>query len=43
MDPVFRDFDNERAAQKAKYGGEFFPSSFKADAVGRTFLEFFQL
>lgn len=43
MDTVFWDFRNKRSAQKAKYGGEFFPSSTKADSVGRTFLEFFQL
>ena len=43
LDPVFLDFSDDRAAQKAKYGGEFFPSSFAADAVGTTFLEFFQL
>ena len=43
LDPVFLDFSDDRAAQKARYGGEFFPSSFAADAVGRTFLEFFQL
>ena len=43
MDPVFGDFHNKRAAQKAKYHGEFFPSSARADSVGRTFLEFFQL
>ncbi|MCP4165929.1 MAG: hypothetical protein GY759_08550 [Chloroflexi bacterium] len=43
IDPVFSDFSNGRAAQKAKYGGEFFPSTTKADAQGRTFIEFFQL
>ena len=41
--PVFRDFSNGRAMQKARYGGEFFPSSAVADTVGSTFLEFFQL
>ena len=41
--PVFRDFSDDRAAQRAKYGGEFFPSSARADWVGNTFLEFFQL
>lgn len=40
--PVFRDFSNDRALQKARYRGEFFPSSVAADAVGNTFLEFFQ-
>ncbi len=41
--PVFGDFDDRRAAQKAKYGCEFFPSSFTADRVGNTFLEFFHI
>ena len=43
MNPVFFDFSNGRAAQKAQYGGEFFPSTTKADAHGRTFVEFFQM
>ena len=43
LDPVFLDFDDERAAQKAKYQGEFFPSSALVGGVGSTFLEFFQL
>lgn len=43
LDPVFKDFSNGRAAQKAKYGGEFFPSTTRADAKGRTFVEFFQI
>lgn len=42
MDPVLLDFDNARANQKAKYGGEFFPSTVPADRAGRAFLEFFQ-
>src|SRR6185437_12696403 len=42
LDPVFGDFAEERAAQKAKYGGEFFPSSVNEALTGRTFLEFFQ-
>jgi hypothetical protein len=42
IDPVIRDLRNKRAAQKAKYGGELFPSSASADLAGRTFLEFFQ-
>ena len=40
---VFGDFSNGRAAQKAVYGGEFFPSSAAANTIGKTFLEFFQL
>lgn len=42
LDPVFGDFADERAAQKAKYGGEFFPSSVNEGLTGRTFLDFFQ-
>lgn len=42
LDPVLLDFDNKRAAQKAKYSGELFPASFTADGAGRTFVEFFQ-
>jgi hypothetical protein len=34
-------FDHKRKAQKAKFGGEFFPSSAPADGH-LTFLEFFQ-
>jgi hypothetical protein len=41
LDPVFLDFSNKRANQKAKYLGEFFPFSAEA-APGKTFLEFFQ-
>lgn len=43
LDPVLLDFDDERAAQKAKYQGEFFPSSILVREVGSTFLDFFQL
>jgi hypothetical protein len=42
LDPIFRDFSNQRKSQKEKYGGEFFPSSIKADGV-RPFLDFFQI
>jgi hypothetical protein len=42
-EPVFGQFDNLRAAQKAKFLGEFFPSSLTEGTVGRTFLEFFQI
>lgn len=43
LDPVLLTFDNNRAAQKAKYKGEFFPSTVPADAVGTIFIEFFQV
>jgi hypothetical protein len=44
LDPVFLDFANKRAAQKAKFLGEFFPAHIKAESKSpfRTFLEFFQ-
>ena len=43
LDPVFFDFSNKRAAQKAKYGGEFFRANTIAEPVsGKTYLEFFQ-
>ena len=43
LEPVFGEFADQRAAQKAKFGCEFFPASFQADLVGSTFLEFFQV
>ena len=43
MDPVFSIFAEGRAAQKAKFNGEFFPSTDRADAAGRTFVDFFQI
>lgn len=43
LEPLFFDFANFRAAQKAKFYGEFFPASASADPAGRTFLEFFQI
>ncbi len=42
LDPVFLDFSDSRKNQKAKFGGEFFPSSASADG-SRTFVEFFQI
>ena len=42
LDPLLLDFSDGRAAQKAKYHGELFPSSAIADCVGNTFLSFFQ-
>jgi hypothetical protein len=43
LDPVFLDFANGRQAQKAVFGGEFFPSSMICADVGHSFMEFFQL
>jgi hypothetical protein len=41
--PALLMFDAKRAAQKAAYGGEFFPAGWPADSVGTLFLEFFQM
>ena len=43
LDPVFFDFDDGRAAQKARFGAEFFPAQVPEGVTGRTFLEFFQV
>jgi hypothetical protein len=43
LDPVFEDFDNGRANQKARFGGEFFPSTLIAADIGAAFAEFFQI
>lgn len=43
LDPVLLDFNNKRAAQKAKFGGELFPSTTFAAPHGPTYLEFFQV
>lgn len=43
IDPVFFDFKNKRAAQKAVYGGEFFPAQGRESKTGKTWLEFFQI
>ena len=43
LDPVFLDFRNGQAAQKAAFKGEFFPSSMICADVSRAFIEFFQL
>jgi hypothetical protein len=42
LDPVFLDFSNSRAAQKARFGGELFPAELPEGLTGRTFLDFFQ-
>ena len=39
---AFLDFSDNRAKQKAKYLGEFFPLSIVEKSTGCTFLEFFQ-
>lgn len=43
LDPVLLNFDNDRAAQKQKYGGEMFPSLTPEMGSGKTFLDFFQV
>ena len=43
LDPVLLQFDNQRAAQKIKYGGELFPANFKATPAGTRFIDFFQI
>ena len=42
LDPVFLDFSNSRAKQKARFGGEFFPADLPEGMTGKTLLEFFQ-
>ena len=42
VDPVLLTFDDRRAAQKAKYGGELFPVSAGASGENHAFLDFFQ-
>lgn len=43
LDPVLLDFSNARAAQKSRYGGDFFPAQATELSAGLTFLEFFQI
>jgi hypothetical protein len=42
LDDVFFDFADGRAAQKARFGCEFFPAQLPEGVTGRAFLEFFQ-
>jgi len=42
LDSVLLIFPNQRAVQKAKYGGELFPAETAADPAGTRFLDFFQ-
>jgi hypothetical protein len=42
LDSVFRNFSNKREAQKAKYKGEFFPSTMK-NTPTQPFVDFFQV
>ena len=43
LDPVFLDFANRRAAQKAQFFGEWFPADLPNGISGLSFLEFFQI
>lgn len=43
LDPVLLNFDNLRAAQKAKFFGELFPAEAPADLSGQVVLGFFQV
>jgi hypothetical protein len=43
LDPILLDFSNQRAAQKARFGGELFPAEWSNGRTGMTFLEFFQV
>lgn len=43
LDPVFFEFENGRAAQKARFGAEFFPAQLPEGITGRAFLDFFQV
>jgi hypothetical protein len=42
LDPVLLEFANKRAAQKAKFGCEFFIASWDADGDGEPFTSFFR-
>jgi len=43
LDPVILNFANGRAAQKAKYRGEFFIAGIQEQGSGKLFVEFFQV
>ena len=43
LDPTLLNFDNQRALQKSKYKGEFFPASASAGRSQATFVDFFQI
>ncbi|HEV3321922.1 MAG TPA: hypothetical protein VG147_06985 [Solirubrobacteraceae bacterium] len=42
LDSELQEFSNDRAAQKARYGGEIFPAQWLAHQDGTTFLDYFQ-
>ena len=42
VDPVLKDFSEQRRAMKEKYGGELFTAEAPADFAGRVFIDYFQ-
>ncbi len=42
LDSELKEFSNDRAAHKARYGGEIFPAQWNAHPDGTTFLDYFQ-
>jgi hypothetical protein len=42
LDPTFLVFTDERAAQKQKWGGEFFASTTRATVTGISYRDYFQ-
>jgi hypothetical protein len=42
LNPVLKDFSNQRSAQKARFGGEFFEADAAATPDGILYREFFQ-
>lgn len=42
LDPELQEFGDDRAVQKARYGGELFPADWPAQADGTTFRNLFQ-
>ena len=41
-DTIFFNFEDERAAQKHRFGGEFLPAQLVEGVTGQSFLRFFQ-
>jgi len=42
LDPIFLDFEDDRAGQKRRFSAEFFPAQLVEGLTGRSFLRFFQ-
>ncbi len=42
LDPELQDFSHKCAAQKARYGGEFYPADWVAEPGGMRFRDYFQ-